>query len=79
MNSRSPSVLDAQTSAANHLARARLIGAVVETLPESAKPKDEAAAYATQETFHRALAASGCGTPIGYKVHNKGQCAETGA
>jgi len=68
MISRTPSDLEAQTSAANHLARARLTGAVVKTWPQSVRPKDEAAAYATQELVHEALTASGSGTRIGHKI-----------
>jgi 2-keto-4-pentenoate hydratase len=68
MISGTSSELEARAIAANHLARARLTGALVETWPESARPKDEAAAYATQELVHNALTTSGSGKRIGYKI-----------
>jgi 2-keto-4-pentenoate hydratase len=67
MISRTPA-LEAQEYAGNYLARARLTGAVVETWPESARPKDEAAAYAIQNLVHKKLIASGSGARIGYKI-----------
>ncbi len=54
--------------AAQRLARARLEGASLGALPATARPGDQAEAYAVQERLHAILSNAGQGHVVGHKI-----------